>query len=145
MKRTKKHNNILNYKNVDENCNTANFICRGCTMRGRERIWDGYFSSIAELYNREIDNSYLTLEEEPDNKYDPNAIMVVCRGEFFGTVGYVGREYTAEVKKILDDCDSYRVDMADENEIGNKEMTLTLTWKGENLNESGKDPCKFSH
>lgn len=105
------------------------FICRGCTMRGREDIWTGFRSSIWDSLNRDQDNSYITLEEEPSNPYDPNAIQVVCRGEFFGTMGYVGREFTLPIKEILGNCKSYRVDMVDEEEAGQREVRLVLTWK----------------
>ncbi len=108
--------------------NYFEFICRGCTMRGRERIWSGYLSSIASEFNRQIDNSYLTLVEEPSNSYDPNAVMVVCRGEFFGTVGYVGKEFTHDVKEILKKCNSYRVDMFDETNGIQSQILLLITW-----------------
>lgn len=106
------------------------FLCRGCTI-GQYRLntWRGFISSISGPMDRQIDNSYLSLVEEPGNPYDPNAIRVVCRGEFFGTVGYVDREFTAKVKEILDECISYRVDMVDENEVGQKNVHLILTWK----------------
>lgn len=79
---------------------------------------------LYEKYN----NSYLIFEEEPNNEYDPNAIKVVVRGEFFGTVGYVGREFTGKVKENLKDCKKYRVDMIDEIEAGNKEIRLLMQW-----------------
>lgn len=129
--KTVKHLNLLkpNPGLDKEGYNYFNFVCRGCTMRDRERIWHGFFSSIEGEINRAIDNSYLTLEEEPENKYDKNAVMVVCRGEFFGTAGYVGREFAAEIKQILECCKEYRVDMTDETEVGNKEIHLVMTWK----------------
>jgi len=98
-------------------------------MRGREQIWQGFISSIAGKWDQENDNSYMTLEEEPENRYDPNAIMVVCRGEFFGTMGYVGKEYTKAVKEVLDRCECYRLDMEDDQECGNREINLVLIWK----------------
>lgn len=132
MKKTIKYNNMLspNPGLDQEGYNYFSFVCRGCTMKNREDIWNGFVSSISEPYNRKIDNSYLTLEEEPSNIYDPNAVMVVCRGEFFGTVGYVGREFTEQVKEILAKCEAYRVDMADEKERGNRSINLVLTWEG---------------
>lgn len=70
--------------------NRLEIVCWGCSMRGRESIWEGYVSSISEPHNWAINNFYLSFEEEPKNRFDPNAVKVVCRGEFFGTVGYVG-------------------------------------------------------
>ena len=135
-----KHENILPYpeKSAAE-VKSIDVICRGCSIRKREEKWDGYLSSIGRLadidhridgmYNRVHDNSYLTLEEEPDNEYDPNAIQVVVRGEFFGTAGYIGREYTKQVKDILDCCNEYRLDMKDEAECGNNTIHLVLSWR----------------
>ena len=126
-----KHRNMLqpNPGLNQEGYEYFRFVCRGCTMRGREDVWTGFVSSIWDDLNRSIDNSYLSLEEEPTNRYDPNAVQVVCRGEFFGTVGYVGKEFTPDVKEILGKCSAYRVDMIDENEAGQKEVRLLLTWK----------------
>lgn len=121
-----RHNNIMGRKEKQEQ--SMEIICRGCTMRGRDDIWQGFVSSIADKLNREIDNSYLVFEEEPSNQYDPNAIMVVCRGEFFGTVGYVGKEYTGVVKEILDKCSSYRIDMKNEEDVGKREICLIVSW-----------------
>ena len=98
-------------------------------MRGREDLWTGFLSSISDAMNRSIDNSYLSLEEEPSNRYDPNAVQVVCRGEFFGTMGYVGKEFATAVKEILAKCSAYRIDMIDESDVGQREVRLVLTWK----------------
>jgi hypothetical protein len=125
----KKHTNILPYpEKYGENVSTFDFICRGCTMRNREEKWAEYASSIYMTYNQEIDNSYLTFEEEPDNPYDPNAIQVVVRGEIFGTAGYVGREYTGKVKKILAKCSLYRIDMRDLDDCGKREIPLVMSY-----------------
>ena len=131
MKKNIKHTNMLrpNPGLEQEGVNYFRFTCRGCTMMSRENTWRGFRSSVASGFDRENDNSYLSLEEEPDNAYDPNAVMVVCRGEFFGTVGYVGKEYALEVKKILEACRAYRVDMVDENDVGKREVGLMLTWE----------------
>ena len=128
--KTIKHLNHLkpNPGSDKEGYNYFNFVCRGCSIQYRPRIWYGFKSSIEGEINRSTDNSYLSLEEEPDNRYDKNAVLVVCRGEFFGTAGYVGKEFAAEIKHILEHCKEYRVDMIDESEIGNKEVHLILTW-----------------
>lgn len=131
MAKTIKHENILrpNPGMEAEGYNYFEFPCRGCTMRYRRELWENFVSSIGGWMNRSIDNSYLTFEEEPNNSYDPNAIMVVCRGEFFGTAGYVGKEFTLKIKEILNACESYRIDMIDEEDVGKKEIKLIVTWK----------------
>lgn len=124
---------MLKYKVMNEkNIQKYSFPCRGCTMQNRKEKWYGFLASIEDDLNRSIDNSYLTLEFEPTNKYDPNAIRVVVRGEIFGTAGYVGREFTGDVKSILDKCESYRLDMADEKEAGQGTITLILSWSAKN-------------
>lgn len=132
MKKTIKHTNILRPKPAkdDPGYNRLAFVCRGCTMmESRRYTWAGFVGSMADdPINQNTDNSYLTLEEEPGNIHDPNAVQVVCRGEHFGTMGYVGREFTLQVKEILSKCKSYRVDMADWSQGGQKEVDLILTW-----------------
>lgn len=131
MGKTIKHAATLPYSVLAkaEGYESFQFICRGCTMRNRGNVWHGFVSSISGILDREGDNSYLTFEEEPDNAYDPNAIQVVCRGEFFGTVGYVGKEFTLQIKDILYKCKGYRIDMVNEDDVGSKEIPLVLTWK----------------
>lgn len=122
--------------------NYFRFVCRGCTTMHRENTWLGFINSI-RCY-RDIDNSYLGLVEEPGNPYDANAVMVVCKGEFFGTVGYVGKEYTLAVKEILNKCGSYRVDMLNEDEVGEKEVSLVMTWEEKEQTEKRKEKLKVS-
>lgn len=136
--KNRSHNNILFIRDMDENedYRGIDVVCRGCAMRGRENMWHNFVSSIGDEQNREIDNSYLMLEEEPDNEYDPNAIMVICRGEMYGVAGYIGREYTGKVKEVLQKCSQYRLDMLNENQAGEREIWLALRWtEGQN----GKD------
>lgn len=125
-----KHKNVLWFKQISliEDIQAIEFVCRGCTMRDRDLVWESFFSSIGGQIDREHDNSCLTLEEEPSNHYDPDAVMVVSRGEIFGTVGYVGREYTGKVKEILGKCKLYRVDVANPEEGIDREMRLLLRW-----------------
>ena len=125
-----KHKNVLRFKQISltEDIQAIEFVCRGCTMRDRDLGWESFFSSIGGQIDREHDNSCLTLEEEPSNPYDPDAVMVVSRGEIFGTVGYVGREYTGKVKEILGKCKLYRVDVANPEEGIDREMRLLLRW-----------------
>lgn len=111
-----------------ETVNTFIFPCRGCTYKGREMKWHNFASSISDERNRQIDNSYLTLKAEPNNPVDPNAIQVLIRGEFYGTAGYVGREFTKEIKEIMKKSKWYRVDMQDENDIGKSVIPLVLSW-----------------
>lgn len=125
-----KHNNILkpNPGLNQPEFNYFTFICRGCMMHERDIKWNNFMSSIGQDYNRNIDNSYLTFEEEPDNRNDPDAIGVLCRGEEFGTMGYVGREFTGQIKEILNKCKFYRIDMVDESRGVSRETELIVTW-----------------
>lgn len=129
MEKRIKHENMLqpNPGKRKDGYNYFEFICRGGNIR--RNIWNGFISSISEPLKRKEDNSYLMLVEEPSNKYDPNAVMILCRGEFFGTVGYVGREFTVQVKEILEKCWNYRIDMIDESMTEEREIPLLLTWE----------------
>ena len=104
------------------------FPCRGCNFKGREIKWNNFVSSISDETNRAIDNSYLDFEEEPNNPADPYAIKIIVRGEFFGTLGYVGREYTGEIRSILKKCKWHHLDMEDEDEAGSGTISLILSW-----------------
>jgi len=135
MNKIIKHNNMLRPNpGINQNgYNYYKFICRGCSMNKRRYRWIEFTNSISSFFNKELDNSYLTFEEEPENKYDSNAIRVVCRGEMFGELGYVGREFTLDVKKILKECISYRIDMLNICEAGQNEIPLIITWKPLNV------------
>lgn len=104
------------------------FQCKGCTMRGREDLWESFISSISGAYDKQHDNSYLWIEEEPDNPHDSNAIKVICKGEMFGTLGYVARESTEEIRKIVSECSEIRFDMQSESDLGQREIEIVVTW-----------------
>lgn len=75
------------------------------------------------------EKAYLYLEREPYNEYDKNAILVMCGGSIKGEIGYVGKEYTREVRQIAENCESYLLEIArskhtDETE----ELILRLQW-----------------
>lgn len=106
---------------------TTEIICRGCTIGDRKHLWYGLKTSNADTDG----NTYLTFEPEPTNPHDSNAVKVVFRGELFGTAGYVGKEYTAEVKEILASSDKYVIELDDEKQIGNREITLKVRWNNE--------------
>jgi len=131
--KTRKHKNILHRRDIEEHrteLQTFEFECRGCTMLGRDIRWDGYISSTRDDELLNSDNSYLMFEEELFNIHDPNAIMVMIKGEMFGLAGYVGREFTREIKDILRQCSLYRIDMKDRDECGKKTINLVMTWVG---------------
>lgn len=126
----KKYRNIMSYTTFKEayesgKIESVEFICRGCALHHRTDILNSYLSSISSDINFKSNNSYLFFETEPENKFDKNAIMVICGGEIFGTVGYVGREFTEEVHNILDQCDEYKIEFNDED-IGSNNITMTI-------------------
>lgn len=136
-KNPNQHNNHLPYfsdyipggMNYYDLIDSFEFIVRGCTMHGRELIWQSYIGSIAGEYDRKHDNSYMIFEDEPDNEHDPNAIKIVIKGEHFGTAGYVGKEFTQKIKAILAKTKRYRIDLMYENEIGQREMHLVMRYE----------------
>lgn len=128
MEKKIKHENMLqpNPGRSEIGYNYFEFICR--SGGARPNLWNRFLCSISDPVSRKEDNSYLMLVEEPSNKYDPNAVIVLCCGEFCGNVGYVGKEFTMQVKDILKECQTYRVDMIDENQVNEAEISLLLTW-----------------
>ena len=55
-----KHKNVLRFKQISltEDIQAIEFVCRGCTMRDRDLVWESFFSSIGGQIDREHDNSY---------------------------------------------------------------------------------------
>ena len=70
----------------------------GTNMYKRER-YESYLSS--RINSADGWNSYLTLKREPDNPVDKNAVKVISKGEVYGEVGYVGKEYAELITEIL--------------------------------------------
>lgn len=61
--------------------------------------YESYLSS--RIGSADGRNSYLTLKREPDNPVDKNAVKVISKGEVYGEVGYVGKEYAELITEIL--------------------------------------------
>lgn len=72
----------------------------------------------------------ITLEKEPDNEYDKNAIKVILNG--YSRIGYVPKKQNVEIGKILE-----------ENKNINTEMLITggkyKLWDGEELETDEED------
>lgn len=101
------------------------FECRGHAMYNRKKVLDSYLSSIQVDAN----TSRLRLVPEPHNAYDANAIKVMSRGEVFGHIGYVGREYTATVHAIIANHPSYEVRLIDPKpSTSHRSILLELTY-----------------
>lgn len=100
------------------------FLCRGCTIGNRKSLWYAFKNSNYEL----PDNTYMIFEPEPTNIHDPNAVKIVFKGEVFGTAGYVGKEYTAEIKEIIAKAAHYTIELADKKQIGSREISLIVRW-----------------
>lgn len=103
---------------------TTEIICRGCTIGKRKGLWD-FFKSSNYIFQS---NTYMIFEPEPTNVHDPNAVKIVFKGEIFGTAGYVGKEFTAEVKEIIKQASNYTIDLVDERQIGYREVALRVRW-----------------
>ena len=110
-----------NKENLGQN---IDIICRGCNIGERRDLWGDYEKSLIDA-----GGSHLELEEEPENMHDPNAVKVICCGEVAGPLGYVGREYTEDVKKILKECKEYYLEMLDKNVKYNRSIRLRLYWR----------------
>lgn len=104
--------------------NITKIVCRGCTIGDRKALWYSFKSSNADFPN----NTYMIFEPEPTNVHDPNAVKIVFKGEMFGTAGYVGKEFTAQVKEIIAQAAKYTIELADEKQIGSRELSLIVRW-----------------
>lgn len=76
-------------------------------------------------------NSYVELQAEPENAHDANAIKVLIRGEAFGTLGYVGREFTDDVRRYADEKCKHLGDLAVEvvnpDDFGKGEIAVAIS------------------
>lgn len=76
-------------------------------------------------------NSYIELRAEPENIYDANAIKALCRGETFGTLGYVGREFTDDVRRYADEkrkrLKDLVVEVVDPDDFGRGEIAVAIS------------------
>lgn len=63
-------------------------------------------SSVKTVIAGLTKGSYLYLEPEPDNKFDPNAIKLICSGLKEGDedvfLGYVPKKFSSEVAALLE-------------------------------------------
>lgn len=105
--------------------NTFRFECVGCFVKARKDRLVGYVASNGAGE----ENSYLTLKKEPSNPYDPNAIAVLVKGEYYGTVGYVGKDYIQEVKSIIKKHKHYKLDMANRSDYELDRIPMVITWE----------------
>lgn len=110
-----------NKEDLEQN---IDIICRGCNIGERRALWKNYENSLADICG-----SYLKLEEEPENMHDPNAVRVESGGKVVGLLGYIGREYTEDVKKVLGECEEYYLEMLDRNVVYNRSIRLKLYWR----------------
>lgn len=76
---------------------------RGCTYNEeRIRLWH----EVARWKDEEPGSpdyrtSYIELKADRNNRYDPNAIRLLCRGEAFGLLGFVAKEETDAIRALL--------------------------------------------
>lgn len=75
-------------------------------------------------------NTYAQLKPEPKNKFDPKAIEILARGEFFGHMGYIAKEQTDAVRRLAKyaDCDlkDIAIQVACTEDVGFKSVRLAL-------------------
>lgn len=76
-------------------------------------------------------NSHIELQAEPENAYDAKAIKVLCRGEAVGTLGYVGREFTDDVRCYADEKGKHLRDLVVEvvnpDDFGKAVITVAIS------------------
>lgn len=69
----------------------------------------GFRKGAKEMIQHLAESQPLTLEREPDNAFDPNAIKVFATFDLPGVsptplwLGYIGKEWAAELAPYMDD------------------------------------------
>ena len=100
----------------------TDFVARGCSFR--RECWHNLLGSVGQ----QIENSYIQLIPEPDNEYDPNAILLMARGEVFGKLGYVAKHQTNTIHKILSIASNYYIEIPEVKDKNFKDILLTIHW-----------------
>ena len=107
----------------------AFLTARGCSMN-EWRAQNLRQSAECESPNapQGYGNTYLTLKEDKRNKYDPDAIELLAKGEFFGNAGFVGKEQTKTVRALAELCGvrvkDLGVAVADKSALGEREVPI---------------------
>lgn len=74
---------------------------RGCAFtESRSYHWQKIADAAGPAPSQGHRNNYIQLRPEPKNEYDKNAIAVMCRGEGYGTIGYIAKEQTNFVREF---------------------------------------------
>lgn len=104
---------------------------RGCAF-GDDMVsrWREVAECESEDARQGFRNTYMQLKPEPDNRYDRNAIEVLSRGEFFGHMGYIAKEQTANVRRLAEstgvDIRHLGVMVANHDDVGWKNVPLII-------------------
>lgn len=124
-----RYNNILRpFPGLnDSQYKYINFVCRCCMSHDHKENWLYFAKSTTLPEDRWWDSSYMVLTYDPDSYC--SQLKVCSRGEVVGVLGYVDSEHIEEIKDALEECDAYRIDMVNRNDIGKPEIPLIFTWK----------------
>ena len=90
----------------------------GFKVAGLSHHWENFRDVIDPEGDLNVE-----LVPEPDNPHDPNAIKVIMNGQH---IGYVPKEKTADIKKILPDA--YEIDAHVELKEDFWEEVVILIW-----------------
>ena len=99
--------------------------CTGCNQKISTDTWQNIILSLEGTKKTSRGKSFFVFEED---ECLLNEMQIVCRGEFFGTIGLVLQEDVEKVRKILSKCKEYRIELAENEEVGQEKMRLIIYW-----------------
>lgn len=126
---------------------------RGCTLstnRGygfdRQGLWARVWKCAdpCRAGSEGFHNTYMELKSDKGNPHDADAIEMLAKGECFGCMGYVGREYTSHLRRALTMLDGKKAAMGhfwvgfSDNEaspLGNSEILVDVYLDGDRVSD----------
>lgn len=70
-----------------------------------------------------LEDGFINLAPEDDNKHDPNAVKIIKDGEH---VGYVSRSQNIAIREILENHELYRIEVL---EVFPASVFMRIHWK----------------
>lgn len=103
--------------------------CRGCDIAGRRQVWKDYMTQVQRANRMNVEpDSTLFLEHDDSNPRNPGAIQIRVSGRVNGTLGYLAREDLDAINRLLEQECMFRLDVADFNRIGEKEIPVVFSY-----------------
>lgn len=127
--------------------------CLGCDVMGRRGMWKDLISELRnnKRYGKDIQSNLYFRVEESGNRSTESLHVHVEGPQLHGQMGYLTREDTSSVLSILKDGCEFRLDVADYNRVGEREIPLVMTYtlpaveEPEPENPAALEPVGYEH